>query len=74
MGVVNMKLASEDIVTKLLINREIIKWQDAPEVFDKIPQYNNGSNYDLTEFLNSQPIEKQPKEQKRFGDKYLFVK
>ena len=59
-----MELTSEDIVTNILTNREILKRNDSLE-----SQYSTNPNYDLTNYLNT----KKP-EPSRFGAKYIFVK
>ncbi len=64
-----MGLTSEDVVTDILINREILKREDSPDIYDNKSQYSTNPNYDLTRYLNN----KKP-EPSRFGAKYIFVK
>ena len=65
---VYMDLSNEEMVTELLTNREILKRQDAPEVFEDGIKYSTNPKYDLSNYLASN----KPKSG-RFGDKYLFV-
>ena len=67
-----MKSAHEDIVTKLLSNREIIGSDG--ELFDREyrrvdPIYSTPVKYDLNNYMKTAP-----KELSRWGDKYMFVK
>ena len=59
----------EDNVTRLLADREIIKRQDVPDLFENAPHYSTNPLYDLTYFLNT----KTP-ELSKFGNRYIFVK
>jgi len=62
-----MNLTNEDIVTDILVNKEILK-RDEPAVNNRL-QYAANPKYDLTRYLNT----KNP-EPSRFGAKYIFVK
>lgn len=59
-------LSNEDIVTDILVNREILKRSDAP---DRNGLYTTNPNYDLTNYLNTNKYTPS-----RFGPKYIFVK
>ena len=63
-----MDLSNEDAVTNILSNREILKRQDAPEVFEG-KQYSTNPNYDLTLYMKTAKPEPG-----RFGPRYIFVK
>lgn len=63
-----MELSNEDIVTGILINREILKCQESPEIFEAV-NYSSSPRYDLSLYMkNAEP------EKSRFGEKYVFVK
>ncbi len=63
------ELSNEDIVTKILSDREILMRQDAPDVFERGAKYSTNPNYNLSDYLK-----KPRREISRFGEKYLFVK
>ncbi len=63
-----MELSNEDIVTNLLLKKEILTLQDTSVKPKTATVYNTNPNYDLTHYLKS-------KEQriKKINSKYLFV-
>ena len=65
----SVKSSNEEIVTKLLSDREILTRQDIPYLFDGVRTYDTNPNYDLSEYLK-----KPQRELSRFGPKYIFVK
>ena len=64
-----MNITNEDNVTKILTDKEIIRRQDSPELFENTPHYSTNPLYDLTHFMNT----KTP-ELSQFGNRYVFVK
>ena len=68
-GVCVMSLTNEDIVTDILINREILKRDESAELLSGRHHYSTNPKYDLTRYLST----KNP-EPSRFGAKYIFVK
>ena len=65
-----MDYSNEDIVTNMLVNNEIIKIEDVPELFRKeVIKYNSNPAYDLTGYL----IKPHEPVQSKFGSKYKFI-
>ena len=63
------ELSNEDLVTKILSDREILMRADAPDVFESGAKYATNPNYNLSDYL------KNPKREiSRYGEKYLFVR
>ncbi len=66
-----MSLSSEDVVTNILTNREILKRQDAPEGIESSKYSANPIEYDLSLYIKTR---KNKPEIGRFGSRYIFVK
>ena len=64
-----MEQTNEEIVTKILSNSEILKRQDAPEVFESKRSYSTNPNYDLSLYMREEQIRRNC-----VKSKYLFVK
>ena len=62
---IRKNLSNEDVVTKLLSDREILKRQEALVSSMNV----TNPNYDLTNYLMNKK-----REVSRFGPKYIFVK
>ena len=64
-----MKLPISDFLDRYDADKEIIRRQDSPELFENTPHYSTNPLYDLTHFMNT----KTP-ELSQFGNRYIFVK
>ena len=66
-----MTLTNEDVVTGILTQEEILKRQDAPDVFENKQYSTSPIEYDLSLFIKTK---KHVPERNRFDSRYIFVK
>ena len=64
-----MERTSEEVVTKLLSNNEILNRDYAEELFEDNNSYATNPKYDLSGYLKN--ITPEPN---RFGDRYIFIR
>ena len=65
-----MALTNEDVVTGILTEGEILKRQDAPDVFEQKQYSTSPIEYDLSLFIKTK---KHKPVRNRFDSRYLFV-